>query len=201
MKYYQEITLVSDEMPVFELWSKMYTQLHIALADLKNKKGVDSIGVSFPQYRYEEKNGKGLGRLGNKLRIFAPNESDLKHLNIEQWLDRLKEYVHIKSIHPVPANVNTYVTVRRIRSKSLERKAKDYAKYKSIGFDEAMSYCALYKKASMMDYPFIQMSSCDNGHCFKLSIFQEYVFEAVTGKFNTYGINNTASRVTVPHWE
>ena len=38
MLYYQEITLLPDaETSVNFLWTKVFTQLHIALADRKNK--------------------------------------------------------------------------------------------------------------------------------------------------------------------
>ena len=51
MKYYQELTLIADDMPFFELWSKIFTQVHIALADVKNNHSIDSIGVNFPNYQ------------------------------------------------------------------------------------------------------------------------------------------------------
>ena len=49
MNFYQEITLIPDaEISPYFLWSKVYTQLHIALAHVKNQHGVDGIGISFP---------------------------------------------------------------------------------------------------------------------------------------------------------
>ena len=67
MKYYQEVTLLPNEeiTPNF-LWSKVYNQLHLALADVKNKNGIDGIGISFPQYKFDEKNGKTFATLGSK---------------------------------------------------------------------------------------------------------------------------------------
>lgn len=202
MKYFQEITLIPDEeATAYFLWSKLYTQLHVALADVKNKYSIDGIGVSFPNYRYEEKNGKAFGTLGNKLRIFAPTEAILQTLDLVKRLDehQMTDYVYIKAIRQIPEHV-AYVRVRRIRAKSLERKIKDYAKYEGISYEEAKEYCQQHKKASLMDYPYVQLKSLGNRHHFNLSVIQEEVTVPISGKFNTYGINSTSGQTTVPHW-
>ena len=198
--FYQEITILPDpEISPYFIWTKLYTQLHIALADLYNTQGISSIGVSFPNYKFEQKGDKVFATLGDKLRIFAPNEADLQVLNLEKWLERLTDYVHVKSVKPVPTDTG-YVTVRRYRGKSLERKAKDYAKYNDISLDKATEYCQAHKLGSLMPYPFVQMTSQDNGHNYRLSILQEPAEQPVAGSFNTYGINNLSNRVTVPNW-
>ncbi len=38
------------------------------------------------------------------------------NFNLAKWLERLTDYVHIKSIQPVPANVNRYSLVKRYRA-------------------------------------------------------------------------------------
>jgi len=56
MDYYQEITLIDQaEISPYVIWSKLYQQLHIALAEIKDGNNKVNIGVSFPQYIYEEK--------------------------------------------------------------------------------------------------------------------------------------------------
>ena len=71
MNFYQEITLIPDaEISPYFLWSKVYTQLHIALAHVKNQHGVDGIGISFPNYKYEEKDGKTFATATNY--VFLP---------------------------------------------------------------------------------------------------------------------------------
>lgn len=56
MKFYQEITLIDQaEISPYFIWSKLYTQLHIALAKSKDTNDKVNIGVSFPQYIFEEK--------------------------------------------------------------------------------------------------------------------------------------------------
>lgn len=52
MEYYQEITLLPcAEVSLAFLWTKVFTQLHIAFADEKNKSGHNPYAVSFPEYR------------------------------------------------------------------------------------------------------------------------------------------------------
>lgn len=46
---------------------------------VKNQHGVDGIGISFPNYKYEEKDGKTFATLGNK-RIFANTGDELDKL-------------------------------------------------------------------------------------------------------------------------
>ena len=111
MNFYQEITLIPDaEISPYFLWSKVYTQLHIALAHVKNQHGVDGIGISFPNYKYEEKDGKTFATLGNKLRIFANTGDELDKLALPVWLDRLIDYVHLTSIKEVGDKATGHVT-------------------------------------------------------------------------------------------
>ena len=91
MKFYQEITLIDQaEISPYFIWSKLYAQLHIALAEQKNIEDKVSIGVTFPQYIYEEKGDdeKSKVNLGKKLRLFSESESDLKKLDLRKWLER-----------------------------------------------------------------------------------------------------------------
>ncbi len=202
MKYYQEITILPDpEINAYFIWQKLYTQLHIALADIKNQQGIDSIGVSFPEYCYRDKteNDKGFAKLGNKLRVFALNEKDLKMLNLTQWLERLTDYVHIKGIKAVPEEVG-YVVVSRYRYKNVNKQAERFAEFKKISLDQANQHCQQYKQESHKNYPFINLKSIENEYDFKLSIKQTVVDSMVMGEFNTYGLNTNATQVTVPHW-
>lgn len=70
MLYYLEITLLEqEEIPLHLIWSKVYTQLHIAFVEQADEEGKISYGVSFPKYRLIQQ--KKLGYLGDKIRIFA----------------------------------------------------------------------------------------------------------------------------------
>lgn len=199
MKYYQEVTLLPNEeiTPNF-LWSKIFTQLHIALADVKNSHGIDTIGVNFPNYQYTEKQGKTFATLGHKLRIFAPSEQALQTLNLDKWLARLIDYVHIKRIQPVP-EVHGHVVVRRYRYKNFDKKVAEFANFKGISDQEALAHCLAHKRA-IKHYPFITLKSQTTQNDYKLSIWQEVAKDEKSGSLNTYGMNNQSDAVTVPHW-
>lgn len=200
MKYYQEITLLdSDENSIYEIWNEVYMQLHIALADLKNKHDIDTIGVSLPNYRYEEKRGQTFAMLGNKLRIFAPSQKDLETLNLDEWLERLTEYVHIKRINEVGDKAKGHIVVRRYRHKNVLKQAEAFAEHKGITLEAALIYCSKHKQDNK-PYPYIKLRSISNNQPYALSIIQEMADDETQGSFNSYGINNVADKVTVPHW-
>lgn len=198
MKYYQELTILPDpEISSYFIWGKLITQLHIALADIKNQYDIDNIGISFPEY-YFDKNGKS-SKLGSKLRIFAPNLESLEKLNVTNWLDRLTDYVHIRSIKEVGNQAKEHVVVRRYRYKNVQKQAEQYAKHKGIDYKDALSWCIKYKQSSK-PYPFINLKSETNKQDYKLSIVQETVDSPIAGSFNQYGIKNASGNTTVPHW-
>lgn len=200
MTYYQEITLIpdADTSPYF-LWGKVMSQLHIALADAKNKHGIDSIGISFPNYRYEKKDNKTFASLGDKLRVFAPSQHELETLALPMWLSRLIDYVHLTTIKAVGDKATGYVVVQRYRQKGLHFYAKNHAKYHNVSYDDALKACQHYKLHAP-NYPFVAIDSKSNKHKFRLSIRQTLVDSPKTGAFNSYGINNQTETVTVPHW-
>lgn len=139
LTHYQEITLLPEpDISSYFIWSKLFTQLHIALADVKNCHSINSIGVAFPDYYFDQKNGKS-SKLGNKLRIFAPSQEDLTKLNLTKWLGGLIDYVHIKPIKDVPSDIKGYVSVHRYRFKPIEVQAQSLAEKLNISLDDAMA--------------------------------------------------------------
>lgn len=200
MKYYQELTLIPDaDISLYFLWSKIYTQLHIALADVRNRHGIDSIGVSFPEYHFEQGEQDATASLGRKLRIFAPDKQALVRLDIERWLERFSDYVHIKGISEVGDKARGHLIVRRYRQKPMKQKAQQYAEFKNIPFQAAMAHCKAYKKG-VERYPFITLTSQSNTSSYRLGIWQQPCQQANAGSFGSYGINGMAGNVTVPHW-
>ena len=196
MKYYIEVTLIENpELVAYQLWSKLYTQLHIALAEIKNAEHKINIGVSFPQYRFNQE--KSIGFLGTKLRIFAQNEADLKKLDLKKWLDRLTDYVHITSIQEVPENIKGYAIYKRKQVKTnAERLARHRVKRGDIGFDEAL---ARYSNVvTTTDLPYIQMLSLSTSDeqdkkRFKLFIEKRSIEQSESQVFSTYGLSSESS--------
>lgn len=198
LTHYQEITILPDpEITAYFIWSKLYNQLHIALADVKNTHGIESIGVSFPDYHFDSKQGKS-SKLGNKLRVFAPNKEDLTKLDLNKWLDRLTDYVHIKPIKDVPSDIKGYVSVHRYRFKPVEVQAQSLAEKLSIGFDDAMATVA--KRAPEKSVPYIRLMSETNKSPYLLKVLQQPADKPKAGTFSTYGMNGMRDKVTVPQW-
>lgn len=200
MNFYQEITLIPDaEIAPYFLWSKVYNQLHLALADVKNKHDIDGIGISFPQYKFDEKNGKTFATLGNKLRIFANTADELDKLALPVWFARLIDYVHLTTVKEVGDKATGHVVVKRYRYKDFDKKVAEFAEHRGISEKAALAHCREHKRP-IKRYPFISLKSLTTGHNYKLSIWQEVVAQPQSGTFNTYGISNLSRAATVPHW-
>ncbi|SDY51377.1 type I-F CRISPR-associated endoribonuclease Cas6/Csy4 [Acinetobacter kyonggiensis] len=195
MKFYQEITLIDQaEISPYFIWSKLYAQLHIALAEHKNANEKGNIGISFPKYIYEDGDEakKSKVHLGDKLRIFAEDQAALENLNMFQWLERLTDYVHITSIREVPENIKGYATYSRKQVKTnAERLARHRVKRGDIGFDEAL---ARYSNVvTTTDLPYIQMKSLTSDKSFKLFIEKKNANQSETQVFSTYGLSSESS--------
>lgn len=196
MKYYIELTLIpNDETGLPFLWSKLFTQLHLALVEIQDADAKVPLGVGFVNYRAETHNGQTFGTLGSRLRLFAPNEATFQQLNLDKWLVRLTDYIHIKSIKPIPEQVG-FVTVNRNRAKPPSQKENAaYAKRRNISESEALAH---YENSNQLkNLPFIKLKSLTNANDFSLTIEQKTATEPKPGTFSTYGLSATS---TVPHW-
>lgn len=199
-KYFQELTLIDQvEISPYHIWSKLYTQLHIALAEIKNIDDKVNIGVSFPQYIFEEKveNQKAKINLGRKLRLFAESEADLKKLDIRGWLERLEDYVHITSIREVPQDIKGYAVYKRKQVKSnAQRLARHRVKHGDISFHEAL---ARYSNVvTTTNLPYVEMKSLSTSEQqserrFKLFIEKQPTEKSETQVFSTYGLSSVSS--------
>lgn len=200
MKFYQEITLIDQaEISPYFIWSKLYTQVHIALATIKDESDKVNIGVAFPQYIFEEQleNQKAKINLGKKLRLFAESEDDLKKLDIRRWLERLEDYVHITSIREVPSDIKGYAIYKRKQVKTnAQRLARHRVKRRDIGFDEAL---ARYRNVvTTTNLPYIEMKSLSTSDQqsekrFKLFIEKQSAEKSETQIFSTYGLSSVSS--------
>jgi CRISPR-associated endonuclease Csy4 len=195
MKFYQEITLIDQaEISPYFIWSKLYAQLHLALAEQKDTNEKVNIGVSFPKYIFEQKTEERKVKihLGDKLRIFAQSQADLEKLNIRKWLERLTDYLHITSIREVPSEIKEYSIYKRKQVKTnAQRLARHRVKRGDIGFDEAL---ARYSHVvTTTDLPYIQMKSLTSDKSFKLFIEKKPATKSETQVFSTYGLSWVSS--------
>lgn len=191
MEYYQEITLLPDaETSLPFLWTKVFTQLHIAFADWKNKTGHMDFAVSFPEY--------GETTLGSKLRLMSETEEVLNAFHAEQALKRLRDYVHLTRVRPVPR--------RRIRGwslysrwqaeRALPSRARRYAR-RHTGVSEADAMRLLDRGKRTAFPPFIQMRSLSSGQRFSLFIQRQTKDKEARGPIGAYGLS---SLQTVPEF-
>ncbi|SRR3989338_3451861 len=194
MQHYVDITLLpADGIGNYFLLSKLYQQLHLALVEHNQSKD-GNIGISFPQYDIKP------AQLGLKLRLFAPNESELTRLNIAKWLNRFADYCHISSIKAVPEYTQFALFSRKHCQTNPERLARRRAKRKGETFEQAMQHFAGFEDDGST-LPFIAMESLSsdntsgNTNRFRLIIEQKIVPERQPGNFNCYGLSKGA---TVP---
>ena len=195
MTYYIELTLIDNpDFSSFELWSKVYTQLHIAFAEQADEQGKIAYGVSFPKYRLIQQ--KKLGYLGDKIRIFADSVEALEQLNLTHWLARLQDYVHILSARKVPEDkVNGYATYFKVNPKlTVEQRVIHQAKRRGISIEEAQQHFKALDLTETFE-PYINMKSQTNDMNFRLIIGKKRVDEANIGKFGSYGLSRIS---TVP---
>ncbi len=163
MKYYQDIILLPDaEISLGFIWEKMYQQIHLMLVEHKSETNVSEAGLSFPTY------GDKVFPLGHQLRLFAKNKTILSCMNVEKWLQRLNDYVHVNPIKPVPADVNEYACFTRCNPKSQQRRLKQLERRtlylsQKHGVDEvtmrAKLLVSIEKSASISRLPYINVQS------------------------------------------
>lgn len=204
MKQYIELTLLSNnEISLYFIWQKLYQQVHLALVEQQDGNGKVAIGASFPEYLCDD--DKKHYRLGSKLRLFAQSSAELEALNINQWLSRLTDYMHISSIKPVLDSVTTNVSFYRVnRLKSNVEKARINSQRLSITFEQALEKLE-GRSEKQSNAPYIRMTSLSS---YGQSGNEKSQFRLVIGKketdsngagerklFNTYGLSKTA---TVP---
>ena len=189
MWFFQDVILqLTEDISASFLWSKVYRQIHLALVNSKDEQGIIRCGVAFPKYSDEHPT------LGHQLRLLAPDESDLQHLNLTEALKRFTpDYVKIKTIRPVPVRAcKGFVTYGRYQPEAtVMRKARRYAKRHGISIEEAQKlFPAPINKTR---YPYIQLDSMTNHHRFSLFIQKKEAVEQPFKGFSAYGFSTETS--------
>lgn len=194
MKYYLEINLLKQaEISMYFIWSKVFTQLHLAFVECKDQDDKIPIGISFPDYMFDSE--KEFGMLGSKIRLFADDKMALIKLDLSKWLNRLQDYLQLSDIQEVPQNmVKEYAVFSRKQIKSNpERLARRRAKKDlSISFEEALKR---YQKSDSTNLPYIQVNSLSSSNSFRLFVERKISETENQGYFSCYGLSNNA---TVP---
>lgn len=192
MKNYIEITNINT----FDLWSKLYTQLHLTLVEKKNAQNKVPFGFSFPEYFFNSE--KQIGFIGSMLRIFGPDENPLRQLDLHKRLNNLSDYIQTSEIKTVPVQLKSYAIYQRQQVKSnAERLARRKAKRQNISYEKALEELKSFKDEEL-NFPFIQLqSSSTGGQKFRLFIERKLVEQPMLGDFSLYGLSSTS---TVPEF-
>ncbi|MCD6433334.1 MAG: type I-F CRISPR-associated endoribonuclease Cas6/Csy4 [Sulfurimonas sp.] len=193
MNYYVDIKLLSDtEITLGFIWQKVYSQMHLALVEIKDENNTVDVGFSFPLY------GEHPFPLGDTLRVLTGSKERLEALDVSKWLNRLDGYAYVGEIKEVPSDIKGYVSFGRKQFKSnteIRRLAKRYAKRNGISEEEALSNYELteQKYTKLKDdnqLAFVNMKSLSNGHPMKIFIVKKEVEKEEKGAFSTYGLSN-----------
>jgi len=196
MTHYRDIRLFDEmEISLGFLWSKLHTQIHLALVAIKDENERVDVGVSFPKY------GGQAFPLGDTLRLFAPTRDRLEALKLERYLERLSDYIQLSPIKDVPVDVSEFAVFKRVRFKSdaqIRRLAKRRSVREGILYETAlkeyMETARKYEKLKCDNrLPYINVQSLSNGHRLKLFIEKVPLKESTNGDFSTYGLSDQAS--------
>ncbi|OAV32828.1 CRISPR-associated protein, Csy4 family [Moraxella catarrhalis] len=165
--------------------------VHLAFVEQKDAQDKTIYGVSFPQYRTLA--DKKIAYLGYKLRVFAPTEQALSALNLDKWLERLVDYIHISSIRSVPNDIKGYANYYRATPKMiLDERITHQAKRHGVPYHKAAERFEGYKEQSFV-YPHIQLTSQTNHQSYPLYIGKQTAEVLTDGRFGTYGLSRTSS--------
>lgn len=180
MNYYFNITLLPDtEMSIGLLMNALCAKLHKVLCDLKST----SIGVSFPKYQVT---------LGNILRVHG-SESDLKKLQLGEWLGGMNGYCKIGEILTVPKNTK-YRIVCRKQSTMSQAKLKRLLKHGTITKDKLKNYKAKMLSEKSLALPYIDLISNSNNRRHRRYIeLGEILDKPIEGPFDQFGLSKTAT--------
>lgn len=208
MKYYQDITLIpGDGMSLYPIWEKIFRQLHLALVEHAfeietniGKVKQSKVGVAFPKYTQENH------FLGNKMRLLALSETDLKAIDLEKYFSRLEDYVHKTSVKEVPIEkITGYAFFKRVAIKGnaerLARRREKRLTRKGVqtSYEEALNYFQNDQnreqpKHTETKLPFIYLNSVTTNQRFPL--FIEMVSteqKSDKAKFSCYGLSGVHS--------
>ena len=190
MKFYQEITIIPNhEIGENFILSRLFTQIHLGLVEMQDEQNKSPIGISFPEGKFDDK----IGKIGNKLRLFAADEAILQKFNAQKCLANFADYVHLTSIRQVPQKITGYAIYSRHQPKvNKERLARRYSKRHGVDYATALKHYEDMEDKRIA-LPFIRLKSLSGGESFCLWIKKTLVDKAISGNFTTYGLSNISN--------
>lgn len=179
MDHYLDIRVLPDpEFGQVELLNALYAKLHRVLPSLTQGR----VGVSFPGHRRT---------LGESLRLHG-TLADLLNLSEVNWLQGMRDYIHIGDLTPVPQDVSFRV-VRRVQAKSAYNKRRRSVAKGWLSEEEAIARIPDTQQKTMT-LPYAEMHSLSTGSRMRLYIEHGPLLDKpVTGTFNAYGLSAMAT--------
>jgi len=196
MTHYQELFIYPDpetSRPI--LRAQVISSLHIALVDaekeLSGSTEATSIrfGISFPNYHAK------LYELDYTIQVFAPNESDLKSLNLEQRLTKIKDILRLSTILPTPETA-THATFSRVQQNQSASKLRRFISRNQPTDEQIRAYKAKMHQSGLQE-PFVELKSSSTEQLHRIYIRKEMKDSAQAGSFTSYGLSKDGSTVPV----
>ena len=183
MHHYLDFTLIKDpEFPPDMLRAALLQKLHRALFDVQ----ADDVAISFPGIDLAK------AKFGSVLRLHGA-EQRLQSLRSGDWLRGMRDHLTIGDVLPIPAQ-HQHRRVLRLRPRSnMERLKRRQLKRHP---EQTASIEARFAgaKDERVNAPSILLRSKSTGESFPLLlILGPLQAQASPGKFNSYGLSNTAS--------
>lgn len=197
--HYQELYIFPDpETPRHILRERVFLGLHLAFVEtekaLSGSTEIDSsrFGVSFPNYNAD------FFELDYTIRIFAPTEKDLNELNLDQKLKKVKDYLRLSQISPVP-ETKVFASYKRKQVKSgLERLARRQVKRGNFPNEEIALETLKKKERKKSKLPYVYVTTSSTGkHRLPLFIDQVTSDTPAAQTFTTYGLSKDGSTVPI----
>ncbi len=141
------------------------------------------IGVSFPEFDKKY--------LGSCIRVHGI-QAVLINLMGTGWLKGLRDYTEQSEIQPTPVTTQ-YCLVKRIQTKSNVERLYRRSISKGSITEELAKEKISSNQGRTLNLPFLELQSSSTKQKFSLFIKHEPQEKAVVGKFNTYGLSNTAT--------
>ena len=186
MNKYIDLTMQRlPELPPHVLISAVFEQIHRSLVLMETSQ----VGVSFPSVTNTY--------IGNKIRLHG-SETDLNQFVTLGLLDQFDGYVEQTEVLDVPANVSHRQILRKRQQKAASlSEIKRYMRRHGVTKEEAEERFKPQAYKTQTPLPFLWVESQSSGGIlFKLFVDQQTeMSEPVDGKFNAYGLSDSA---TVP---
>lgn len=191
MYHYIELTCLADEgVPAAFILGKVMNIVHLCLVNLQKELGYNPVGLSLPEYRYQQdEKGKLLvACMGTKLRLFSLDEAHLEHLNLKAQLRRLDDYVHQRQSSIERPNLG-FASFQRVHVKSsVERLVR--RRMLSLGESLEQAHAAFKDFEEVRsDLPFMHLHSQSSEQAFRLFIRKQTVVKSEEWRFSSYGLS------------